>query len=82
MVYQFFSTGYETSNWQQNKYDKNHVTALVNIGDNCWIGANAIILQGVTIAEGCIIASGSIVTKSLNEKRTLYAGNPSKKIKN
>ena len=34
----------------------------VVIGDNVWIGENAIILPGVTIGDGVIIAAGSVVT--------------------
>ena len=36
----------------------------VIIEDDVWVGANAIILKGVTISQGSIIAAGSIVTKS------------------
>jgi maltose O-acetyltransferase len=50
------------------------------IGDGCWIGANSIILPGVTICSGTIIAAGSVVTRNC-EKNSLYAGNPAKKIK-
>lgn len=37
----------------------------VKIEDDVWIGANAIIMKGVTIATGSIIASGAIVTKDI-----------------
>lgn len=33
------------------------------IGDDCWIGGNAIILAGVTIGNGCTVGAGSVVTK-------------------
>lgn len=33
----------------------------VQIGSNCWIGANAVILRGTKIGDGCVIAAGSIV---------------------
>ena len=48
--------------------------------DDVWIGANAIILSGVTIGEGAIIGAGSVVTKNV-EPYTIFAGNPAKKIK-
>lgn len=48
-------------------------------GDN-WIGANAIILKGVTIGEGAIIAAGAVVTKDVNPY-TIVAGNPAKVIR-
>ncbi|WP_165614878.1 acyltransferase [Flagellimonas flava] len=50
------------------------------IEDNVWIGANAIIMPGVTIAEGSIIASGAVVTKD-TEKNSIVGGVPAKLIK-
>lgn len=52
----------------------------VNIGKNCFIGLNTIILPGVKIADGCIIGAGSVVTKSVNESYSVVAGNPAKII--
>lgn len=46
----------------------------------CWVGANAIILPGITIGENSVVAAGSIVTKSVPDK-VLVAGNPAKIIK-
>ena len=37
----------------------------INIGDNCWFGANVTVLQGVTIGSGCVIAAGSVVTEDI-----------------
>lgn len=51
------------------------------IEDDVWIGANAIILKGVTIGEGSVIAAGSIVTKNI-EPYSVCAGIPAKKIRN
>lgn len=45
------------------------------IGDDCWIGANASILQGVTIGRGCVIAAGSVVTRDIPDN-CLVAGVP------
>ena len=52
----------------------------INISDNVWIGANCIILPGVTIGKGSVIAAGSIVTKEVPEK-CVVAGNPASIIK-
>lgn len=38
---------------------------LTTIGDNVFIGMNAIILSGITIGDNSIIAAGSIVTKDV-----------------
>ena len=52
----------------------------VVVEQDVWIGANAIILKGVTIGKGSIIAAGSIVTKDV-EPYSIYAGVPAKKIR-
>lgn len=36
-------------------------TKPILVGDNCWIGANAIILRGTHIGEGCVIGAGTVV---------------------
>lgn len=36
----------------------------IAIGDNCWIGAGAIILAGVTLGDNTTVAAGAVVTKS------------------
>ena len=46
----------------------------------CWIGANAIILPGVTIGENSVVAAGSVVTKSV-PPRVVVGGVPAKIIK-
>ena len=52
---------------------------IVLQGDN-WIGANAIILRGVTIGEGAIIAAGSVVTKDV-PPYSVFGGVPAHCIK-
>lgn len=49
--------------------------APVTIGRDCWIGANAVILPGVTIGDGSVVAAGAIVTKDV-PSGVLVAGNP------
>ena len=51
------------------------MTAPVRIGDNVWVGANAIILPGVNVGEMSVIAAGSVVTKDV-PSGVLVAGNP------
>lgn len=55
-------------------------TAPIIIGDHVWIGANSIILKGVTIGDGAVIAAGSVVTKNV-PANALVGGVPSKIIK-
>ncbi|MBO6253677.1 MAG: acyltransferase [Bacteroidaceae bacterium] len=56
-------------------------TKPVVIGDDVWIGANAVILPGVTIGSHCVVAAGAIVTKDVPD-HTLVGGIPAKVIKN
>lgn len=49
------------------------------IGKNTFIGANSLILPGVSIGNNCIIAAGSVVTKSFGES-CIIGGNPAKVI--
>lgn len=50
------------------------------IGRDCWIGANAVILGGVTIGNGCVVGAGSVVTKDL-PAYSIAVGVPAKIIK-
>ena len=47
----------------------------VHIGKNCWIGAGAVILPGVTIGDNVVIGAGSIVTKDI-PSNVVAVGNP------
>ncbi len=55
-------------------------TAPVRIGDNVWIGMNAVILKGVKIGENSVVAAGAVVTKSV-AANTIVAGNPAVEVK-
>ena len=56
-------------------------TKPVVIGDDVWIGANAVVLPGVTIGSHCVVAAGAVVTKDVPD-HTLVGGVPAKIIKN
>lgn len=49
----------------------------VRIGNNVWIGANAVILPGVTIGDNTVIGAGSVVTKDIPSNVVAF-GNPCK----
>ena len=52
----------------------------VKIGNQCFIGAHAVIMYGVTLADKVIVAAGSVVTKSVSQSEVIVAGNPAKII--
>lgn len=49
--------------------------APVHIGRNCWLGAGAVIVPGVTIGDNAVIGAGSIVTKDIPSD-VVAVGNP------
>jgi acetyltransferase-like isoleucine patch superfamily enzyme len=51
----------------------------IEIGDNCFIGSNSVILRNVKIGDNVIVGAGSVVSKSI-ESNTVCAGNPAKVI--
>ena len=55
-------------------------TNPVTIGDDIWIGANAVILPGVNIGNHSVVAAGAVVTKDV-PAHSLVAGVPAKVIK-
>ena len=54
--------------------------APVVIGDNVWIGMNAIVLKGVTIGENAVVAAGAVVTRPV-PPNVVVGGNPAVVIK-
>ena len=51
----------------------------VSIGNNVFIGMNAIVTRGVTIGNNVIIGAGSVVTKDCLDNG-VYAGNPARRV--
>lgn len=52
----------------------------VHIGRNCWIGAGALILPGVTIGDNTVIGAGSVVTKDI-PANVVAVGNPCRVVR-
>lgn len=70
---------------EKGNYLKNKNWDVVNSGpikieDHAWIGAEAMILKGVTIGEGAIVGARSVVTKDV-PPYCVVAGNPAKVVK-
>jgi len=55
-------------------------TGPVAIGSNVWLGANAIVLGGVTIGERCVVGANSVVTSDL-PSHTVCAGAPARPLR-
>jgi acetyltransferase-like isoleucine patch superfamily enzyme len=52
----------------------------ITIEDDVWIGANSVILPGVTIGRGAVVGAGSVVTKDI-APYTICAGNPARALR-
>ena len=52
----------------------------VRVGRNCWIGAGAVLLPGVTIGDNTVIGAGSVVTKDI-PANVVAVGNPCKVLR-
>ena len=54
--------------------------ASIHIGKNCWIGAGAIIVPGITIGDNTVVGAGGVVTKDL-PANVVAVGNPCKVLR-
>ena len=52
----------------------------ITVGDDVWIGGNAVICPGVSIGNRCIIAAGAVVTKDVPDD-SMVGGNPARLIR-
>lgn len=60
--------------------EQKETTNLVVIGEDCWIGANAVVVAGVHVGKHSVIAAGSVVTKNV-PPYSIVGGNPAKILK-
>ena len=52
----------------------------IKVGNNCWIGAGAVFLDGAEIGDGCVVAANAVVTNKFPENAVI-GGVPAKIIK-
>lgn len=84
------NTASHPSDWRERRnteFDDNPMAYFcktyarpVTIGNNCWIGAGAIILAGVSLGDNVTVAAGAVVTKSF-PGNCLIGGVPAKIIR-
>ena len=55
-------------------------TAPIDIGDNVWLGANVVVLKGVSIGANSVIGANSLVLSSI-PSNVIAIGNPCRVIK-
>jgi acetyltransferase-like isoleucine patch superfamily enzyme len=60
--------------------DRPHFTKPIEIKNGAWIGANAILLPGITVGENAIVGAGAVVTKDVQNNQVV-AGVPAKALK-
>ena len=75
---QIIATGLNVDT-EQN-VSRTHYSAPIQINNNVWLGAGAIITAGVNIGTGSVVAAGSVVGKDV-PANTLVGGVPAKVIK-
>ena len=79
-----FTAGLNTGNWTERGLKPvGHRLAPIKIGNGVWLGANSMIMPGVTIAPNIIVCPGTVVAKSLDKEGWMYGGGvafPIKKI--
>lgn len=52
----------------------------IHVGDDVWLGHNAMVMSGVNISQGAVVAAGSVVTRDV-PPYAIVAGNPARVIK-
>lgn len=77
----YIGTGSHEIDVDSDRIAAKDISKNVEIGDGCWIAANAIILPGVQLGNKCVVAAGAVVTRSCSEDKILLAGMPAKILK-
>lgn len=70
---------HDTVEWAVSGGEAAYVRAPTSIGNNCYIGPNAVIAKGVTIGDGTIVGANSLVLKDV-PAGSKVAGSPARPI--
>lgn len=77
------ATGFSYANkdiYDEYRYTDDNKKYFVEIGNDVWIGYNAVIMEGVHIGDGAVIAAGAVVTKDV-APYSIVGGVPARIIK-
>ena len=77
---QILSTNHNIPPLPGRIFESGHIQKEVKICSDVWIGANAVILPGVTIGEHAVVAAGAVVTKDV-PPGAIVGGCPAKIIR-
>ncbi|WP_372778786.1 acyltransferase [Litorivivens sp.] len=72
----FISMNHSTSNYHEWVAED-----PIRVGNDCWFGANSVVLPSVVLGDHTVVAAGAVVTKSFPEGNQILAGNPAKVAK-
>ena len=60
---------------------QSHEHGKINIGDDCWVGANVAFVMNTQVRNGTVVGSNAVVTKSYSDPNIILAGVPAKLIR-
>jgi acetyltransferase-like isoleucine patch superfamily enzyme len=72
--------GLISSNHDLDNYEAHVEKGPIMIGDNVWIGMNAVVMPGVKIGDNVVVGANSVVTNDIPPNR-IAAGNPCRVIR-
>jgi acetyltransferase-like isoleucine patch superfamily enzyme len=52
----------------------------IHVADDCWIGANCVLLDGTVLGQGCVVAAGTVLKGEWPEYAVI-AGNPARIVR-
>ena len=76
----FHSENHNYSDINMHIKDQGVTHKGIEIGDNCWIGAGVVFLDGAELGNGCVVGANAVVTKKFPDN-SVIAGVPAKLIK-